>query len=167
MITKRKILISFVCFGSLSLFAALLLPALARPSNCGRNSYALYACREIALHIQLAAATNGPVIDLSVIDYSDQTNLFRTANSHWTTGADYWVRTNNRVEMTQKQIIVVCDIAYDNVPQPTLWNFYHRNPAHAVGFSDGTTGLISPVEFTRMDHKSFLNLSALGRANQP
>ena len=100
------------------------------------------------------------------LDPIDRTNLFRLSNSHGTPDASYWVRTNSFSETNQKQIVIFCDNIYDNVPQPTIWNLYHRNPAHAVGFSDGTAGLISPSEFTQIDRNAFLNLTALGKVGQ-
>jgi len=167
MTTKRKILVAFLSLGIVALVAVVLLPAFASASNCGGNSYALTACKQIVIYARVATPTNISMLDLASLDASDQTNLFRIADSHWTAGAGYWVKTNNLGDTTQRQIIVVCDVAYDNVPQPTLWNFYRRNPAHAVGFSDGNTGLISPEEFTRMDRKGFVKLTALGKISQP
>ena len=167
MITKRKLLTILVPLGFLSLFAALLLPGLARSSNCGGNSAALNVCREIRFYVQLATNTNDSVLDQSLLDSSDQTILFHVVSSYWTPDAGYWVRTNHLGESPQKKITVVCDVVYDNVPLPTLWNFYHRNPAHAVGFSDGTTGLISPADYARMDRTNFLNLTALAKNIQP
>lgn len=165
--TKRNTLVALACLCLLLLFAALVLPALAPPSNCGGNSYALTACKQLGLYARMANPTNSSTLDLTLLDTLDRTNIFRIVDSPWTTGADYWVRTNGLGGSAQKRILVVCDTAYDNVPQPTIWNLYHRNPAHAVGFSDGTTGLISPAEFTGMDRSDFAALSDLGKPSQP
>lgn len=165
--TKRNTLVALACLYLLLLFAALVLPALAPASNCGGNNYALTACKQLVFYARMATPTNSSTLELALLDTFDRTNLFRLVDSHWTTGAGYWVRTNGLGDATQKRIVVVCDTVYDNVPQPTIWNLYHLNPAHAVGFSDGTAGLISPAEFTAMDRTDFAALSALGKTNQP
>jgi hypothetical protein len=42
------------------------------------------------------------------------------------------------------------------VPQPCLWNLFRQNPAHAVGYSDGSAGLISPEEYAALDLSRFI-----------
>jgi hypothetical protein len=61
---------------------------------------------------------------------------------------DFLIRTNFLWSAaTNREIVIVCQRRYDNVPTPAPWNLFHNTPAHAVGYSDGTTGLISPEEF--------------------
>lgn len=61
-----------------------------------------------------------------------------------------------------REVIVVCDRAYDNVPQRLLW----RAPmTHAVGYSTGETGLISPEEFAQLDRREFIDLSTMESEN--
>jgi len=167
MTAKRKILFTCVILGLALTIAASLLPLMARTSNCGGNSYALAACKQVVLYLQTTISTNALSFNPSLLDSFDQTNLFSVANSHWTVGAGYLVRTNNFQPAAQRQIIAACDTVYDNVPQPTLWNFYRRNPMHAVAFSDGTTGLISPIQFTEIDLGNFLDLTRSGNENIP
>jgi len=71
---------------------------------------------------------------------------------------------NARVDPTaDKQIIVVCDRAYDNVPQ----RMFGRSPrAHAVAYSTGDTGLISPEEFARLDLSGFMDLQTLAQTTR-
>jgi hypothetical protein len=52
--------------------------------------------------------------------------------------------------------VVLCLREFANIPRPTIWNFYHKNPAHAVGYSDGTSGLISPAECTTLNLIGFV-----------
>jgi hypothetical protein len=57
-----------------------------------------------------------------------------------------------------KRIIMVCDHPYDNVPQ----RIFGRAPmAHAVAYSTGETGLISPEEFGRLNLSRFIDLQTL------
>ena len=156
---SRGLISTIVCVGLLALVGAVLLPALARPSNCGGNSYALTACKQILIYDQWAKGTNGAMFDLARLEADDQTNLFRVVTSHWSPGAGYWLRTNRLEDKAVKQVVVVCDVCYSNVPQPTIWNFYRQNPAHAVGYLDGTVGLISPAEFKELDRQSFISLT--------
>ncbi len=61
---------------------------------------------------------------------------------------DLMIRTNFLWSAaTNREIVILCQRLYDNVPTPAPWNLFHNTPAHAVGYSDGTTGLISPAEF--------------------
>jgi hypothetical protein len=63
---------------------------------------------------------------------------------------------------TNREIVIVCRRLYDNVPTPVPWNLFHHNPAHAVGYSDGTTGLISPEKFDNLFLYGFSSLWGLG-----
>jgi hypothetical protein len=62
---------------------------------------------------------------------------------------------------SNREIIAVCPILFSNVPQPILLNLYHKNPAHAVGYSDGTTGLISPKQFASLNLNNFVSAADL------
>ena len=54
-----------------------------------------------------------------------------------------------------RRVVIVCDTPYTNVPQRP------SPPTHAAGFSDGTTGLISPKEFAALDHSTFVAIDEL------
>lgn len=157
----RPLFSALVCVGLPVLTGAIVLPAFVTASNCGGNSAALSSCRHILIMNELAGGTNGGVFDLERLEPAEQTILLASAANHWTPGAGYWLQTNGLGNASGKQIAVVCDRAYDNVPQPTIWNLYRRNAAHAVGYSDGTTGLITPAEYNRLDRQPFMSLTAL------
>jgi hypothetical protein len=77
-------------------------------------------------------------------------------------GADFLVRSSFVLgNSSNRGIVIVCERQFGNVPQPTIWNLYHQNPAHAVGYSDGTAGLISPEQFSNLNLASFVSLSNL------
>ena len=158
---NRKLLKALVCVALLVVGGAAFLPLLATSSNCGGNSAALSSCRQILIFNEWARSTNNGTFDLERLEPVHQTNLLIAAANHWTPDAGYWLRTNGISKAAARQIVVVCDRAYDNVPQPRVWNLYHRNPTHAVGYSDGTIGLITPVEFNDLDRRGFLSLTAL------
>jgi hypothetical protein len=60
----------------------------------------------------------------------------------------------------KKEIVIVCGKEFDNVPR-SPWTFFLKNRAHAVGYSDGTTGLISPTEYTNLNFSGFVSASSL------
>jgi hypothetical protein len=155
---KKAILVWLLGITTLIVVASLTLPLLAQPSNCGGNSYALNACRQITFYAsRLTPTTNWPS-NLNDLDSIDRAYFFGLNQSHWTPDADYWIRTNAFAAATQRQIVVFCDQLYDNVPQPTIWNLFRHNPAHAVGYSDETGGLISRAEFEQLDRHNFASL---------
>lgn len=158
---NRGLLSAITCVGVIALVGVVVLPAFAPASNCGGNSYANAACKQILIYEEWARATNSLMFDIARLDAVDRTNLFRVVTSHWTSGAGYWLRTNGFSDRAAKQVVVVCDTVCDNVPQPTIWNLYRRNPAHAVGYSDGTRGLISPSDFKALDRQAFFSITAL------
>lgn len=155
----RRIRLLMICLGVFALLGAILLPAFTPASNCGGNSAAIDACRTIFTVTGWATNTNGSGLDLTQLDAVDRTNLLSAATTHWTPGAGYWLRTNGREPGAAKCIAVVCDATYSNVPQPTMWNFYRKTPAHAVAYSDGTFGLISPSEFQALHRNGFVSVT--------
>lgn len=75
---------------------------------------------------------------------------------------DLMIRTNFLWSAaTNRELVVVCVRQYDNVPTPAPWNLFYHRPAHAVGYSDGTTGLISPAEFDSLFIYGFTSLWSL------
>jgi hypothetical protein len=77
-------------------------------------------------------------------------------------GEDFMIRTNFLWgDDHGRAVVIVSRRVYDNVPTPAPWNLYHRNPAHAAGFSDGTTGLLSPEQFDNLFLYGFVPLWSL------
>ena len=54
-----------------------------------------------------------------------------------------------------RRVVIVCDRPCTNVPQRP------SPPTHAAGFSDGTTGLISPKEFAAFDRSTLVAIDDL------
>ncbi len=72
---------------------------------------------------------------------------------------DFLIKTNFPWgDAARREVVIVCAKEFDNVPAPAPWNLFHHNPAHAVGYSDGTTGLISPEQFDNLFFYSFTSL---------
>lgn len=156
---KRKTAIAIAVVVAVGLVAGILLPGLGHASNCGHNSYALFACREYT-RISGWATAEGKTIVFEFGE-TDKADAARLAKSHWIGGTDFLIKTNLAGGATLRQVVIVCEKSFDNVPQPSIWNFYRKNPAHAVGYSDGSTGLISLSEFQALDKSGFVPLSSL------
>ena len=131
------------------------LPLLTPPSNCGGNSYALSACKQYALITRLA--TDDGKTGISNLAATEKLEAARLSKNGW----DFLVRTNFTSRNMAPVIAIVCEKPFSNIPQPTFWNLYRENPAYAVGYSDGSTSLISLAEFAALDLTSFIPLSSL------
>jgi hypothetical protein len=158
--TKQKTLFSIGI--ALVILAAFALPRIiAVSTNCGGNTYALNVCRECLAAAELSTADQHAQFDISKLRSIDKTNLANLGRRHRADGADFLIRTNFVWDDPKREIVVVCERLFDNVPQPTIWNLYHRSPAHAVGYSDGTVSLISTQQFTALNLSGFIPLSRL------
>ena len=142
------------------LLLGIMLPALSSHTNCGGNSYALYACKQFITMTQLDTEVGS--IDISKLGEDERSEAAKLAKSVWTGHADFLIRTNFATTNTPRLLVIVCERPFNNVPQPTIWNLYRKNPAHAVGYSDGSTALISPAEFEVLNFTGFIHLSSLG-----
>ncbi len=61
-------------------------------------------------------------------------------------------------EERPRNILAVCDTPFDNVPR----RIFGRAPlTHAVGYSDGSNGLISVQEFRRLDLSEFIDVKTV------
>jgi len=129
-------------------------------TNCGGNGYALTVCRSYLLTAQMLAEENHSGFEISKLGENDKINLVKLTQSSWLRGADFLVQTNFAWSNAQQQIVIVCDKGFDNAPK-LGWIYFWRNSAHAVGYSDGTAGLISSEDFTNLNLNGFVSLSSL------
>ena len=75
---------------------------------------------------------------------------------------DFWIKTNFVwATSSNREIVIVCPEQFDNIAKPGFWNALRRNPAHAVGYSDGSAGLISPEQFTNLNLSGFVSATNL------
>jgi hypothetical protein len=90
--------------------------------------------------------------------------LTRLPGASWIRSARLLARLEDvRVDpTTDKQIIMMCDQAYDNVPR----RMFGRAPlTQAVAYSTGETDLITLEEFARLDLRGLIDLQALGETH--
>jgi len=159
--SQRTFLVAGGLVLALALSAVALWPLLARPSNCGGNSAALAACKGYVTILQLWSGDHdGQSFRYDETDDETRQPLARLPGASWIRSARLLARVDDvRVDSAaEKWIIMVCDRAYDNVPQRT----FGRSPmTHAVAYANGETGLISPEEFARLDLSGFTDLQGL------
>jgi hypothetical protein len=134
---------------------------LTRPTNCGGNSAALAVCQMCSAVLGMASDGKGEKFNIHSLSPSETADMVRYANDHWISGSKIFVRTNIIWNSNPKQIVIICGHAYSNVPQPTIWNWYRKIPAHAVAYSDGSTGLITPKQYNELDLSGFIDASQL------
>jgi len=130
-------------------------------SNCGGNSSALYKCGIAVLLARIEAEDNDGVFNYNSLSTEAQQEFVKWTQSHWNPTARFLIRRGpTDIQKKDREIFVICDTPYGNVPQPTFWNLHHQNIAHAVEFTDGTTALISPEQFAALDKSEFFELPA-------
>ncbi len=142
-------------------FATVLVLASSQASNCGGNTAALSVCGSYPLTLFAGVADRGVSLDAgltpnaltSELDAEQLADIFRSLNAT----ASYSIRNPDApFDPTDREVVIVCEQAFDNVPQPTVWNLYRRSPAHAVGYSDGSTELLSAAEYRDLDLSDFV-----------
>lgn len=125
-------------------------------TNCGGNSAAESNCRSIALTALVEGSDSNNVFDIEHASKETQTDIARAERDFWTSGAKYLVRIGPiHTGHDTHEIVVVCDTAYGNVPQPSIWNLHRRTLRHAVGYSDGSIGWLTPAEFSDLNRSNF------------
>jgi len=139
------------------------------PSNCGGNSAALSYCQRYVYAV-LAVAADNPGSPFVITNISPEVREYFEKNiahrNHWIPQAHFLVSAlpligaDLPVPMDRKnrRILIVCDRPYTKLSQHLIW---HASPTHAVGYSDGTRGLISANEFAALDFSTFQRLDRL------
>lgn len=130
-------------------------------SNCGGNSSALSICKMLVLSAHIEAEDSHGVFDYNSLSTEAQMEFVKATYSHWNPTAKFLIRRGaTDIRKKDREIFVICDTAYGNVPQPTFWNLHRQNIAHAVGYADGTTALIPPEKYTALDKSQFFEVPA-------
>jgi hypothetical protein len=143
------------------LCAAVWVPALARSSNCGGNSAALAACKSVYVCFRLVAYSHGDrAVTVTELNAADRGYFNQVTGLSWIPASKILV-TRAKVavgEASGRQVIAVCDTAFDNVPR----RLFGRAPrTHAVAYADGSTGLLSVADFLRLDLRGFVDVRTI------
>jgi hypothetical protein len=148
----------------------LLAPSIASTGKPTSKDWAWYWCRDYASYAENAATNGSFTLDISKVADEKEWNHSETAKflnllvlsrTFATNGEDYFIKTNFIIgNKASREIVIVCEKQFNYAPaKPALWNFYTHEYAHAVGFSDGSAGKISPEEFAKLDLHTFVRLS--------
>ncbi len=119
-----------VFFGFLLLVVGvqLLLPTLALSGKLSGNNYGRFQCRAYLRTAWLVAQTNGLRFEVSRLPDPLPSGLHGLfIGGDW----DFLIKTNFSFNQGRKEIVVVRQKPSEDVPR-RFWNFYRRNPAHAV-----------------------------------
>lgn len=160
---KRKALIVTLCLSALTAVGSLGLPWFPRKTNCGGNTAALSYCHMLYTQLSLSLAEQGWKDTAYIGDLPEQERreLARLGQIYWTGKANYLIKRNVQLSEDREEIVVLCDTSFDNVPQPTVYNFYKRTSRYAVAMSNGKIKLITPEEFAKIDRSLFVKASEL------
>jgi hypothetical protein len=164
-IVKTRPILSLGIIVLATVLTGVFLPAISTPSNCGGNSAALSVCRMCALTVRMGFDGGQGTFDIHNPPEANKSELINICSNHWIPDANFLIKTNVSLDAEHKTVIIVCDHRYSNVPQPTFWNDYRKNPAHAVGYSDGSTGLITPKQFSELNLAEFIQITRLQTNN--
>ena len=152
-------IIAIICV-AVAGFYYFILPALAPTQKLAGNQATLAMCRW-ELTTWRAYQPNSPVFNFHRLTDDQKRRVIMFGLNQ-----DFSIRTNFVwSDAASRNIVIVSARVYDNVPVAAPWNMFWRNPAHAVGYSDGTTGLISQEEFESLNLLGFASLWSL--ANSP
>ena len=152
----KRILKAVLCFASaFIIFLFFYLPTLTSSGKLRGNQFALQRC-ESQIKIWKTAGLSSATFDFHKLSDEDKRRVVFTGfNPTFSMKTNFvWGSASNR------EIVIVCESKFDNVPK-SPWTFFLKYSAHAVGYSDGTTGLISLTEFTNLNLIGFASLSNL------
>lgn len=153
---KRRLIVGGMLVLPVFVLLGLLLPALARPSNCGGNSSAKGVCKRFWFERRVQEEDSDTISSLKSLSAIQRAEALGVTTNHWTRLSRYLVTTNAFAQSdSPKRPVIICTFPCDNVPQPTIWNGHRRNPAHAVAYSDGSVGLLTPKEFQAFNQTGF------------
>jgi hypothetical protein len=144
----------------LVVLVGLLLPLMSS-SNCGGNSAALNACGMYLVVVKgwHAEHPHG-LFHFDELDLEARDTLTDLPGASWVRSAKFWAKLDDvKIDSAgPKQVVIVCDKPFNNVPQHVLWN---APMTHAVGYSTGEAGLISPAEFSQLNLNGFVDLQVM------
>lgn len=162
-----KTLWRFVVIATVTLSAILVLLSftpMARTSNCGGNSSALHRVHSLK---SFAASSNFERGDesfrFSELSQAELDHLAALGGSPWNREAKFYVASGKiSFSETTRRIIAVCDTPYSNVPEHRMGMWRWWAPlTHAVAYSDGNTGLITPEEYAGINKADLIDVASI------
>ena len=151
----RKILKFGAVVVLFALIFSVFLPSLAMHGKLRGNEFALHRC-EWQTRIWTNAEASSANFDFYKLSDEDKRRVIMMGFKPAFLMKTNFVWGNS----SSREIVIICGQEFDNVPK-SPWTFFLKYPKHAVGYSDRTVGLISPIEFTNFNLNGFVSLSSL------
>jgi hypothetical protein len=152
-------ILKFAIYGFGIIILALIVLEIFFPTitnNAKGNRLALIECR-VYLNTIVTTKTNSTSFDFSKLD---ENNIGRAIGL--AAYLDFLIKTNFVWgTSSNREIVIVCPKQFDNIHKQGFWNSFSKNPAHAVGYSDGSMDLISPEQFTNLNLNDFISATNL------
>ncbi len=135
----------------------------AASSNCGGNSAALFACSTLA-RVPHRALKEQPQAEmgfdsarrvLGAREFPSRPSFLPDATILIRSPAESWPRPP-----LPRIVVAVCTTPFSNVRIHSPWNIFASNQAHAVSYSDGSTGLLTVAEFHQLDLSGFVPIES-------
>jgi len=132
------------------------------PLDYAGRTEALSVCKNCVLNFYIAANTKGDAFNIQSLSPEDKANIVKCYQDGWSSGywipnANIFVRTNIILESGPTKILLVCD---KSGPTGFLASL-RTTQRYAVGYSDGSSGLITEAEFRALNLFEFIDLSKL------
>lgn len=161
-----KALWRFVVIATVTLSAILVLLSftpMAHSTNCGGNSSALQKVHSLKSFAVSSNFDRGDgSFSFSELSEAELDHLAALGGSSWNREAKFYVASGKiSFSETTRRIVAVCDTPYSNVPEHRvgIWR-WPGPPTHAVAYSDGSTGLISPEEYADINKADFVDVAS-------
>jgi hypothetical protein len=137
---------------------------LGNQTDYGGNTAALAACKTLVTGLELISSErNNKPVSITDIEPSELGYVTNLAGLRLLPGAKILVKP---VAVTffggPKEIIAVCDRAFDNVPRRLFGKVPHT---HAVAYADGSSALFTADEFSSLDLTNFVDVRTLQAKN--
>jgi hypothetical protein len=146
-----------IAFVAAAIIFVIIAPSLTGPKWPRGNRQAILECRNY-LFVASRSKTNSPNFDFSNLSAANKYVYEVRLQPYF----NFLAKTNFVWgNSTNREIVILSQKQFDNVHKPGFWNYFWPNPAYAVGYSDGTAGIISPEEFTNLNLSAFVTLSSL------
>ncbi|HEU6447848.1 MAG TPA: hypothetical protein VFV23_05375 [Verrucomicrobiae bacterium] len=99
--------------------------------------------------------------DESAIRHAELYSSFR---SIFNTNQNFWTKTNFSINSLGREPVIVCkqQFYFPRTKNYFGWSYTRLKPAFVIGYSDGTTALISEDEFSSLNLDHFVPFSSLG-----
>ena len=117
---------------------------IGKTSNCGGNPAALSYARHIAMSCYNSLYDKNENESLRIEDWLADSENRERLDFSWGVKS-FWLK--KKIKKDDELPVAVCGQMFSNVPQPTIWNLFKKNPGFAASYIDGTARILTIEEF--------------------